>query len=147
MHRYRLRAQFARKLEFGAVRALIIAGALTVFNSVVDNVIKPRFMKQGFDMGPFVMFTAILFWSYVLGPTGALLATMIAADRPCRRPARPARCHVDAIVPGYPAITAMSSAPMSMPSSSALVATTARTRPSRSPRSISRRRSGRYPPR
>ena len=61
-------------LEFGPVRAIIIAGALTVFNSVVDNVIKPRFMKQGFDMGPFVMFTAILFWSYVLGPTGALLA-------------------------------------------------------------------------
>ena len=61
-------------LEFGPVRALIIAGALTVLNSVVDNVIKPRFMKQGFDMGPFVMFAAILFWSYVLGPTGALLA-------------------------------------------------------------------------
>ena len=61
-------------LEFGVVRALIVAGVLTVLNSIVDNVIKPRFMKEGFDLGPFVMFTAILFWSYVLGPTGALLA-------------------------------------------------------------------------
>ena len=47
----------------------------------------------------------------------------------CRRPARPARCHVDAIVPGYPAITTASSDPTSMPSSSALVATTARISP------------------
>jgi AI-2 transport protein TqsA len=61
-------------LEFGVLRALIVAGVLTVLNSLVDNVIKPRFMKEGFDLGPFVMFVAILFWSYVLGPTGALLA-------------------------------------------------------------------------
>ena len=38
-------------------------------------------------------------------------------------------------------------APMSMPSSSAFVDTTASTRPARSPRSISRRSVGRYPPR
>jgi AI-2 transport protein TqsA len=61
-------------LEFGVVRALIVAGVLTVLNSIVDNVIKPRFMAEGFGLGPFVMFTAILVWSYVLGPTGALLA-------------------------------------------------------------------------
>ena len=50
---------------------------------------------------------------------------------------------LDAMVPGYPAITVTSSAPMSIPSSSALVETTQRTSPSRNPRSISRRRSGR----
>jgi len=31
-------------------------------------------MQEGFDLGPFVLFAAILFWTYVLGPTGALLA-------------------------------------------------------------------------
>lgn len=61
-------------LEFGVVRALIVAGGLTVLNSIVDNIIKPRFMAEGFGLGPFVMFTAILVWAYVLGPTGALLA-------------------------------------------------------------------------
>jgi len=61
-------------LEFGVIRALVIAVVLTVLNNVVDNVIKPRFLKEGFDLGPFVLFAAILFWSYVLGPTGALLA-------------------------------------------------------------------------
>ena len=62
---------------------------------------------------------------------GALLATSTAAERVVRRPARPARCQVAAIVPGYPASTETSSAPMSMPSSRALVETTARTSPSR----------------
>ena len=35
------------------------------------------------------------YWS-----SGALLATSTAADCPARRPARPARCQVAAIVPG-----------------------------------------------
>src|SRR5687768_16869777 len=43
------------------------------------------------------------------------------------------------MVPGYPAMTQTSSAPMSMPNSRALVDTTARTAPSRNPFSISRR--------
>lgn len=61
-------------LEFGPVRAILLVVLLVVLNSVVDNVIKPRFMQEGFDLGPFVLFAAILFWAYVLGPTGALLA-------------------------------------------------------------------------
>lgn len=61
-------------LEFGPVRAGILVGLLVVLNSVMDNVVKPRFLQEGFDMGPFVMFAAILFWTYVLGPTGAILA-------------------------------------------------------------------------
>ena len=61
-------------LEFGPVRAGLLVLLLVVLNSVVDNVIKPRFMQEGFDLGPFVLFAAILFWTYVLGPTGALLA-------------------------------------------------------------------------
>ena len=61
-------------LEFGPTRALILVATFVVINNVVDNVIKPRFLKEGFDLSPFVMFAAILFWAYVLGPTGALLA-------------------------------------------------------------------------
>ena len=74
---------------------------------------------------------------------GALLATSTAAEGPLRRPARPDCCHSDAMVPGKPASTATSRWPMSMPSSSALVATTPSTSPARSPCSTSRRRSGR----
>jgi AI-2 transport protein TqsA len=61
-------------LEFGVGRAAILIVIFVVLNSLVDNVIKPRYMKEGFDMGPFVMFASLLFWAYVLGPTGGLLA-------------------------------------------------------------------------
>ena len=83
-----------------------------------------------------------MYWS-----SGALEATSTASEAVCLRPARPARCQVEAIVPGYPAMTTASSPPISIPNSSALVATTARISPSRSLRSISRRSRGRYPPR
>ena len=64
-----------------------------------------------------------------------------------RRPARPACCQEEAMVPGKPASTDASRPPMSMPSSSALVDTTPWMVPSRRPRSIARRSLGRYPPR
>jgi len=66
-------------LEFGVPRTLVLIAIFVVWNNVVDNVLKPRFMKDGFDMGPFVMFASLLFWAYVLGPTGALLAIPLTA--------------------------------------------------------------------
>ena len=60
------------------------------------------------------------------------------SDTPERRPARPACCQVLAILPEYPVIMQTSSEPMSIPSSSALVLTTAIISPLRSPRSIAR---------
>ena len=66
-------------LEFGVPRALVLTAIFVVWNNVVDNVIKPRFMKDGFDMGPFVMFVSLLVWAFLLGPTGALLAVPLTA--------------------------------------------------------------------
>jgi predicted PurR-regulated permease PerM len=66
-------------LEFGVPRALVLTAVFVVWNNVVDNVIKPRFMKDGFDMGPFVMFVSLLVWAFLLGPTGALLAVPLTA--------------------------------------------------------------------
>jgi predicted PurR-regulated permease PerM len=66
-------------LEFGVPRALVLMAIFVVWNNVVDNVIKPRFMKDGFDMGPFVMFVSLLVWAFLLGPTGALLAVPLNA--------------------------------------------------------------------
>ena len=63
------------------------------------------------------------------------------------RPARPHCCHSDARVPGQPATMTASRPLISMPSSSALVVATARSRPSRRSASRARRSSARYPPR
>jgi hypothetical protein len=62
-------------------------------------------------------------WSSASSP-----ATYTARPRP-RRPARPHICRREATVPGNVTTTAASSAPMSIPSSSAFVVTTARTSP------------------
>src|SRR5258706_14652785 len=83
-----------------------------------------------------------MYWS-----SGDEDATITAHELPLLRPALPARCHVAAIVPGYPAITTLSSEPTQIPTPRALVKTTPRIRPSRIPRSISRRSFGKYPPR
>jgi predicted PurR-regulated permease PerM len=66
-------------LEFGIPRSLVLIAVFVVWNNVVDNVIKPRYMKDGFDMGPFVMFASLLVWAFLLGPTGALLAVPLTA--------------------------------------------------------------------
>ena len=57
----------------------MLTAIFVVWNNVEDNVIKPRFMKDGFDMGPFVMFVSLLVWAFLLGPTGALLAVPLTA--------------------------------------------------------------------
>ena len=59
------------------------------------------------------------------------------------RPARPACCQSEAMVPGKPLSTQASRPPMSTPSSSAVVATTPRSRPANSSASISRRSAAR----
>ena len=61
-------------LEFGWGRALVVAVVYIVSNFVSDNMIKPRFMAQGLDMSPLLVIVALLFWSWVLGPIGAIVA-------------------------------------------------------------------------
>jgi predicted PurR-regulated permease PerM len=61
-------------LEFGWVRALIIVLGFLVLNFLIDNVIKPRFMQSGLDVSPLVGLLSLVVWSFLLGPTGALLA-------------------------------------------------------------------------
>ena len=64
-------------LEFGWQRAVIILGGFLVLNFVIDNIVKPRFMQTGLDVSPLVSLVSVMVWSYLLGPTGALLALPI----------------------------------------------------------------------
>jgi AI-2 transport protein TqsA len=61
-------------LELGWQRALIVLAGFIVLNFVVDNLVKPRFMRSGLDVPPIVGLLSLLVWAYLLGPTGALLA-------------------------------------------------------------------------
>jgi predicted PurR-regulated permease PerM len=61
-------------LELGWQRAVVVAVGFVAMNFLLDNVIKPRFMKSGLDVSPLVGLLSLLVWSYLLGPMGALLA-------------------------------------------------------------------------
>ena len=82
-------------------------------------------------------------WRRMYWSIGEEEATSTDRDTDARRPARPACCQVEAMVPGNPARIEASRPPMSMPSSRALVDTTPRMSPSRRPRSMARRSLGR----
>ena len=78
-------------LEYGWVRALVILIGFLVLNFIIDNVIKPRFMQSGLDVSPLTGLLSLVIWSFLLGPTGALLALplTIALRRLFEDPASP----------------------------------------------------------
>jgi predicted PurR-regulated permease PerM len=61
-------------LELSWQRALVVLAVFLVLNFVVDNLIKPRFMKSGLDVPPLVGLLSLVVWAYLLGPIGTLLA-------------------------------------------------------------------------
>lgn len=61
-------------VEFGFTRPIIVVIAYTVINFVVDNVIKPRFVGATVDLSPLIVVVSLLFWGWLLGPMGALVA-------------------------------------------------------------------------
>jgi predicted PurR-regulated permease PerM len=60
-------------IELGWVACIIVVVGYIVINSVVDNVIKPRFLGQEFNMSILNVFLSLIFWGWVLGPMGAIL--------------------------------------------------------------------------
>src|SRR5262249_30702283 len=61
-------------LEFGWTRALIVVIGFVLINNLIDMVLKPKLMQRGLDISILGSFVALLFWSWVLGPIGAVLA-------------------------------------------------------------------------
>ena len=61
-------------LDRGWVQALYVLGAWWLVNVIFDNVIKPKFMKEGLDMPLILIIVGVIGWTWVLGPVGAILA-------------------------------------------------------------------------
>ena len=61
-------------LQYGFGRALLVIGAVVLINNIISNFLEPRLMGQQFGMPPWIIFAAFLFWAWVLGPVGMLLA-------------------------------------------------------------------------
>jgi len=65
-------------LEHGWQRAVVVILGWWVVNLIGDNVIKPRFFVKGLDLSFTTLVFAVVFWSWVLGPAGAILAVPLA---------------------------------------------------------------------
>ena len=65
-------------LEHGWQRALVVILGWWFVNLIGDNVIKPRFFVKGLDLSFTTLVFAVVFWSWVLGPAGAILAVPLA---------------------------------------------------------------------
>ena len=61
-------------LELGLIHALLVFVGCYVIDTIADKIIKPRFMQEELDLSPFVIILSIIFWGWVLGADGVLLA-------------------------------------------------------------------------
>lgn len=61
-------------VQFGFARAGIVIAGYTLINFLVDNVFKPRFVGESLDLSALVVVLSLLFWGWLLGPIGALIA-------------------------------------------------------------------------
>lgn len=61
-------------VQYGFTRAIAVVAGFVVINFLVDNVVKPRFVGSTLDLNPLVVVVSLLFWGWLLGPIGALIA-------------------------------------------------------------------------
>lgn len=61
-------------LEFGWQRALIVVVGFFITNMTMDMVLKPRLMKTSLDISPLLVILSLIFWAWLLGPVGPILA-------------------------------------------------------------------------
>lgn len=65
-------------IEFGFTRAAIVVGGYILINFVSDNVIKPKFVGASIGLSPLIVVLSLLFWAWLLGPLGALVAVPLS---------------------------------------------------------------------
>ncbi len=61
-------------LENGITRAGLVVLVVVVMNTVVDNVIAPRFMSRSVGLSTLAIFLSLIVWAWILGPVGALIS-------------------------------------------------------------------------
>lgn len=62
-------------LQYGIIGALAVIVAISIVNVLTENVLFPSLAGRGLKLSPTVVFLSLLYWNFVLGATGMLLAT------------------------------------------------------------------------
>ena len=61
------------------INALLVAMALIAVQMVVGNFVEPRLMGKGLNLSPLVVFLSLLFWGWMWGIVGMLIAVPLTA--------------------------------------------------------------------
>ena len=72
-------AVFVALIDRGPAAALSVGAAYLVLNLVVGNLIEPRMLGSRLGMSPFVVLVGMLFWGWLWGIPGMILAVPILA--------------------------------------------------------------------
>jgi len=61
-------------IQLGFWEALWVLIAYILINTVMGNIIEPKFMGKGLGLSTLVVFISLIFWGWLLGPMGMLLS-------------------------------------------------------------------------
>jgi predicted PurR-regulated permease PerM len=62
-------------VQLGPFGGLITAIIYFVINTLIGNIVEPQLMGKNLGISPLIVFIAMIFWGYVLGAVGMLIAT------------------------------------------------------------------------